>query len=132
MSRTGTRTEPRAAAGRVSATGRRVAAAAGLVALVLAATGEAHAADAAAQNNEGNKLYLQKRYDDALKMYTDAQAAAPGAPALHYNIGNVLFRKGEYDKAIEEYLRAQSKGGRDLSESAVFNRGTALMMKGDV
>ena len=103
-----------------------------LAAVTLLTGREARAVDAAARNNEGNKLYLQKRYDDALKMYTDAQAAAPGAPALHYNIGNVLFRKGEYDKAIEEYLRAQSKGGRSLSESAVFNRGNAQMMKGEV
>jgi tetratricopeptide (TPR) repeat protein len=117
--------------GTLSAAGRFVAVLC-LAAMPLFTAGVARAADAAASNNEGNKLYLQKRYDDALKMYTDAQAAAPGAPALHYNIGNVLFRKGEYDKAIEEYLRAQSKGGRSLSESAVFNRGNAQMMKGEM
>src|SRR5262249_27856056 len=85
-----------------------------------------------ARNNEGNRLYGQKRYDEALKMYTDAQAAAPGAPALHYNIGNVLFRKGEFDKAVEEYRRAQSKSDGSLSEAAIFNRGNAQMMQGRV
>jgi len=131
MRTTMTVTGASAAARRLGAAGR-FAAALGLASMTLLAGREARAADAAARNNEGNKLYLQKRYDDALKMYTDAQAAAPGAPALHYNIGNVLFRKGEYDKAIEEYLRAQSKGGRSLSQSAVFNRGNAQMMKGEV
>jgi tetratricopeptide (TPR) repeat protein len=108
------------------------AAAALLCGGLLLAPRPALAVDAAARNNEGNRLYQQKRYDEALKMYTDAQAAAPGAPALHYNIGNVLFRKGEYDKAIEEYLRAQSKTDGNLSESSVFNRGNAQMMKGQV
>ena len=113
-------------------TGAAILASATMLAAALLEPGPARAADAAARNNEGNKLYGQKRYDEALKMYTDAQAAAPGAPALHYNIGNVLFRKGEYEKAIEEYLRAQSKSGGNLSEASVFNRGNAQMMKGDL
>jgi len=91
----------------------------------------AAAADqAASKNNEGNRLYQQRKYDDALKMYVDAQASRPGAPELHYNIGNVLFRKKEYDKAVEEYLRAQAAADPVLSEAAIFNRGNALLMQG--
>ena len=85
---------------------------------------------AASKNNEGNRLYNQKRYEDALKMYTDAQASRPDASELHYNIGNVLFRKKEYDKAVEEYLRAQAAPDPVLSQAALFNRGNALMMQG--
>src|SRR5207245_7715007 len=77
-----------------------------------------------------NRLYIQKRYEDALKMYTDAQASRPDASELHYNIGNVLFRKKEYDKAVEEYLRAQAAANKTLSEAATFNRGNALMLQG--
>ncbi|HXU12357.1 MAG TPA: tetratricopeptide repeat protein, partial [Candidatus Binatia bacterium] len=84
----------------------------------------------ASRNNEGNKLYNQKQYDEALRMYTDAQASRPEAPELHYNIGNVLFRKKEYDKAIEEYMRAQAAPDRGLSQAATFNRGNALLMQG--
>ena len=84
----------------------------------------------ASRNNEGNKLYNQKQYDEALRMYTDAQASRPEAPELHYNIGNVLFRKKEYDKAVEEYLRAQAAPDRGLSQAATFNRGNALLMQG--
>jgi tetratricopeptide (TPR) repeat protein len=102
------------------------------LAAAMAAAPRPARADAASRNNDGNRLYTQKRYDEALKMYTDAQASRPEAPELHYNIGNVLFRKGEYDKAIEEYLRAQSKAGNDLSESSVYNRGNALAMKGQL
>jgi tetratricopeptide (TPR) repeat protein len=89
-------------------------------------------ADVASKNNEGNRLYEQKKFDEALKSYTDAQASRPGAPELHYNIGNVLFRKGEFAKAIEEYRRAQSAAGASLSEAATFNRGNAHMMQGQV
>jgi Ca-activated chloride channel homolog len=92
----------------------------------------ARADSTASRNNEGNRLYEQKRYDEALKMYTDAQAGRPQAPELHYNIGNVLFRKGEYDKAVEEYLRAQAGSNPALAEASVFNRGNALMMQGQL
>lgn len=98
--------------------------------LALALTQPAAADQAASKNNEGNRLYNQKRYDEALKMYTDAQASRPEAPELHYNIGNVLFRKKEYDKAVEEYLRAQAAPDPALSQAATFNRGNALLMQG--
>ena len=90
----------------------------------------AAADQAASRNNEGNKLYNQKQYDEALRMYTDAQASRPDAAELHYNIGNVLFRKKEYDKAVEEYMRAQAAPDRGLSQAATFNRGNALLMQG--
>ena len=99
--------------------------------LLLALPGIA-SADVASKNNEGNRLYEQKKFEEALKSYTDAQASKPGAPELHYNIGNVLFRKGEYAKAIEEYRRAQSAAGPSLSEAATFNRGNAHMMQGQL
>ena len=103
-----------------------------LIALILplAAAGGARADSAASKNNEGNRMYERRQLDEALKMYTDAEATRPGAPELHYNIGNVLFRKKEYDKAVEEYLRAQAAANPALSEAATFNRGNALMLQG--
>jgi tetratricopeptide (TPR) repeat protein len=107
-----------------------VAGVCGLVLLTLTSARPAAADQAASKNNDGNRLYQQKKYDDALKMYFDAQASRPEAPQLHYNIGNVLFRKKEYDKAVEEYLRAQAAPDPALSQAANFNRGNALLMQG--
>ncbi len=107
---------------------RRAAGAACLLALALFRP--AVADPAASRNNEGNRLYNQKLYDEALRMYTEAQVSRPEAPELHYNIGNVLFRKKEFDKAVEEYLRAQAASDPVLSQAATFNRGNALLMQG--
>ena len=116
---------------RAAASGRGGNGAAIAAALVLALLAPSPAlADPAAKNNQGNRQYEAKKYDEALKSYTDAQAERPAAPEIHYNIGNVLLRKGDVDKAIEEYLRAQTSGPKSLSEAAHFNRGNALMMKG--
>jgi Ca-activated chloride channel homolog len=100
------------------------------VLLVAAMTGPVSAADVASSNNEGNRLYEQKRYDEALRKYTDAQAKKPTAPELHYNIGNVLFRKGDIDKAIEEYRRAQVTTSTRLRQAATYNQGNALLQQG--
>ena len=101
-----------------------------ILALFAAAAPSGAFADAAAKNNEGNRLYEKKRFDDALRKYTDAQAQKPDAPELHYNIGNVLFRKGEFAKAIEEYLRTQGGTDASLKQAAAYNRGNALMKQG--
>jgi Ca-activated chloride channel family protein len=102
------------------------------VALALGLVDRSLASSAGAKNNEGNRLYAQEQYDEAMRKYTDAQASLPDAPELHYNIGNVLYRKGEYDKAVGEYLRAQAAKDPVLSQSATFNRGNALMLSGRV
>jgi len=100
--------------------------------VLLAGTTPLLADSAAGRNNEGNRLYEDDRYDEALKMYVEAQALEPEAPELHYNIGNVLFRKGEYDKAAEEYLRAQAADDPKLSQAATFNRGNAFLQQGQL
>ena len=101
-----------------------------LMVLDFCGRGAAHADPAASKNNEGNRLYDQKKLDEALKQYTDAQASRPGSPELHYNIGNVLYRKGQLDKAVEEYLRAQAAKDPRLAQAATFNRGNALLKQG--
>ncbi|HZN04764.1 MAG TPA: VWA domain-containing protein [Candidatus Polarisedimenticolia bacterium] len=118
----------RAAGG--SRPGARAAAAALCALLGAMFATPASAADVASRNNEGNQKYEQKKYDEALRLYTDAQALKPSAPELHYNIGNVLFRKGEFDKAIEEYLRAQSAASPGLRQAAVYNQGNAHLQQG--
>ena len=103
-----------------------------LIALILplAAAGGARADSAASKNNEGNRMYERRQLDEALKMYTDAEATRPGAPELHYNIGNVLYRKGELEKAIEEYQRARTATSPRLRQAATFNSGNALLREG--
>ncbi len=83
-------------------------------------------ASARSKNEEGNRLYKEKKYDEALKRYTEAQLEAPDAPQLHYNLGNVLFRKGELEKARDEYLRALAAADRGLDPRAVYNMGNTF------
>ncbi len=106
-------------------------AAAGLL-ILLTTLAPAHAASAAALMEEGNRLFEEGRYDEALKLYTEAQIEAPDAPEIHLSIGNVLFRKGEHAKAREAYRRALAARDRSLAGSAHYNSGTASLAEGDL
>ncbi|HEU5182341.1 MAG TPA: tetratricopeptide repeat protein [Candidatus Polarisedimenticolia bacterium] len=83
-------------------------------------------ASASSKNKEGNKLYEEKKYPEALKRYTEAQLAAPDSPQLHYNLGNVFFRQGEVEKAREEYRRALAAADASLDPRAVYNLGNTF------
>ena len=84
-------------------------------------------ASARSANEEGNQLYRQKKYAEALKRYTAAQLEAPDEPRLHYNLGNVFFRQGEAEKARDEYARALASADPRLDPSAVYNLGNTFL-----
>lgn len=86
-------------------------------------------ASARSKNREGNRLYEEKKYDEALKRYTEAQLEAPDAPQLHYNLGNVLFRKGELEKARDEYSRALASADPGLDPRAIYNLGNTFFSR---
>jgi len=86
-------------------------------------------ASARSKNRDGNRLYEEKKYDEALKRYTEAQLEAPDAPQLHYNLGNVLFRKGDLEKARDEYRRALASADPGLDPRAIYNLGNTFFTR---
>ena len=74
---------------------------------------------------KGNRLYREKRYDEALEAYGRAMQQAPGSPVLNLNIGNALYGKGEYEKAYERYRQAFTAKEKNLAQGARFNAGNA-------
>lgn len=55
---------------------------------------------------EGNKLYLDKKYDDAIKEYEAALKGEREREAISFNLGNAYFGKSEYEKANGFYRKA--------------------------
>jgi len=79
---------------------------------------------------DGNLLYGEENYDDALKMYTDAQLEDPESPELQYNIGNVFYRQGKYDQAMEQYQKSLHSERPEVQEQSWYNMGNALTQTG--
>ena len=104
------------------------------LALAQAADPAAPAGQAAAArlNQEGNRLYLEGRHEEALSRYAEALAAAPDSPEVRTNMANALYRLGRTEEALQEYAHAvgQATGARTLGQDARFNEGTALLDAG--
>jgi len=52
---------------------------------------------------QGNSLYEQGKYDEALDAFKKFQEKTPEFFELHINIGNCLMKQEKYDEAIAEY-----------------------------
>ncbi len=79
---------------------------------------------------EGNKLYTEKKYDEALNKYRDALLDDPESPEIHYNIGNVYYHKKKYQEALKEYNKVLSSKDPELQFKSYYNIGNVLYRMG--
>ncbi|MDP8249149.1 MAG: tetratricopeptide repeat protein, partial [Candidatus Tritonobacter lacicola] len=74
---------------------------------------------------EGNKLYHDGKYGEAMAKYSEAQAAAPEAPGIYFDIGNVYYMQEDYGKALDLYKKAAAAEDPAIESSAYYNMGNA-------
>lgn len=72
---------------------------------------------------QGNVLYQEKRYDEALQQYEAASQAMPEAAEILFNQGNVHYQQGNYVQALALYASALHAGNRQLESRITYNLG---------
>ena len=72
---------------------------------------------------EGNQLYLDGSFDEALEAYGKAEKANPESMAVQYNLGNVYYRQFEFARATESYKRVMLVKDTRLQSLAAYNLG---------
>lgn len=83
-------------------------------------------ASAYSLNEKGNKAFAEKKYDEALKNYIDAQVKDPNSNLLTYNIGAVYMKQKKYDEAIEKFNKTASQSNdKSLNADSFYNIGVA-------
>jgi len=78
---------------------------------------------------QGNKLYNEEKYGDALAKYLEAYQKGQ-LPILDYNLGDAHFKSGALDKAAESYLKSLNNASPELKAKAFHNIGNALLQSG--
>ena len=84
----------------------------------------------ASTSAQAEEAYRRGEYEEALRLYRDAQLEDPDSPALHYNIGDALYKLQQYDVAAEEFKRVEPANGPvDLGSERWYNLGNSLFQQ---
>jgi tetratricopeptide (TPR) repeat protein len=71
------------------------------------------AAEPAGGFDEGNRLYEEGKYADAVKAYDQLLAAGRASAALYFNRGDAQFKLGQVGEAIDSWRQAEELSPRD-------------------
>jgi len=59
--------------------------------------------DPYAAGRQGNRLFAEGKYDDAVAKYNEALVDQPDSPQLHFNLGVAAHKQGKYDDALKAF-----------------------------
>lgn len=79
---------------------------------------------------EGNELYAEKKYDQALNRYQDALLSVPENRRIQFNVANALYQKKKYEEAMKEFQKVVGTEELPLEEQTYFNMGNTLFRLG--
>ncbi len=79
------------------------------------------ASSAAKDVRKGNRLYKQKKYDDALAKYSSAHTELPDSDIINFNIGSAMYKKSDFQNAIDAFTKALVTEDKDLEAQVNYN-----------
>lgn len=90
------------------------------------------AASAAKQISEGNRLYNEKKYDEAVEKYNAAAEEVTDSDIANFNLGAALYKKGQYREAVDAFTKALNTEDRGIEADAVYNMANSKYRLGKV
>ena len=84
----------------------------------------------ASQVKGGNRLYGEKKYDEAIRQYQQGLTILPDSPAIRFNIGAAEYRKNAYDRSGALFNQVLQAGDESLAAPAAYNLGNTLFREG--
>ena len=80
---------------------------------------------------KGSILYKDKKYDEALKSFVDAQIESPENPNLKYNLSNAHYKMKNYEEAVKNYQDVVATAQDiELEEESLYNIGNCRYRQG--
>ena len=83
----------------------------------------------ASSSEQAAQAYSSGNFEEALRLYRDAQLEDPDSPALHYNVGDALYKLEQYEAAVEEFKRVTVEEAANLGAQSWYNLGNTLFQQ---
>lgn len=75
----------------------------------------------------GNKLYHQKKYDQALDSYNKSIEQNPKDAVVNFNTGDVNYRTAKFEDAVKSFENTiGNTADSDLKQKGFYNKGVSL------
>ena len=75
----------------------------------------------------GNKLYHEKKYDEALSAYGKSMVQDPKDAVVNFNTGDVNYRTSKFDDAVKNFENTiGNTGDAALKQKGFYNKGVSL------
>jgi Ca-activated chloride channel family protein len=98
--------------------------------IVALASTPAFAETVAGAVSEGNKLYRDGKYEDALRKYEAAQVESPDDERIMLNLGGAQYKLENYERALSEFVKATPARDKKIGANGHYNAGNALYRAG--
>ncbi len=70
---------------------------------------------------EGNRLYDQEKYGEAIEKYDEAMEESPDSDILNFNLGAAQYKNGNYQEAVDSFTKALNTENKEIEAKAVYN-----------
>jgi Ca-activated chloride channel homolog len=80
---------------------------------------------------EGNRLFKEERFEDALAVYEKAKEMLPENERLDFNRGAARYARGDYQQALKGFNEATTSPEREVAAKAHYNRGNAHVKRAE-
>jgi len=79
---------------------------------------------------KANKLYKNKKYDEALTEYDRALTKSPDSAVVNFDIGAAQYKKGDFEKALGSFTKALISEDGKLELKTNYNIGNSKYKQG--
>jgi len=79
---------------------------------------------------EGNRLYEDEKYDEAISKYNEARTESPDSDIVNFNVGTTLYKQGDYPKAVDSLIKSLVTKDSQLESMANYNIGNSIVRQG--
>lgn len=93
--------------------------------------GPAAAATVGSSIRQGNKLYAEKKYEDAVQRYQKALKKQSESDIINFNIGSAYYQSGDFEKAAGHFQKALLSPDNKLRQGAYYNLGNTFYRQGE-